>query len=85
MELELLTRLCPVIKLKHEAKDVIRVDETDNDDISRVRNIVIEDCIADARLDELNRRAFLGAVEYFRLLGRASQRPEIAVVVFQDL
>ena len=32
--------LCLVIKLKHEAKDVTRVDKADKDEISRGRNVL---------------------------------------------
>ena len=82
---ELNALLCLVIKLKHEAKDIARVDEADNDDISRVWNLVVEDRIADSGFDELNRSAFWGVAEQSRLPGSTRQRPEFAVVVFQDL
>ena len=77
--------LCLLIKLKHEAKDVAGVDEADNDDISRVWNLVVEDRIADSGFDELNRSAFWGVADQPRLPGSTRQRPEFAVVVFQDL
>ncbi len=82
---ELDALLCLFIKLKHEAKDIARVDKTYDDDISRVRNLVVEDRPADARLDKLCANAFVGAVGRFRLPGATSQRIEITVVVFQDL
>ena len=82
-ELDALLRL--FVKLEHEAKDVARVNETDNDDVSRVWNLVVENRIADARLYELHPSAVLGVVEHFRLPGIGSQRPEVAVVVFQDI
>ena len=42
-----------------------------------IRNLVLEEHVADARVDELKRGAFGSLV--------SSQRPEVAVVVFQDL
>ena len=50
---EINARLCLFIELEHEAKDIARVDEADNDDVSRGRNFVVKNCLADARLDEL--------------------------------
>ena len=77
--------LCLVIELEHEAEDVARIDEADNNDISRVRDLVAEDHLADARFDRLDSSAFLGAVEQFRMSGGGSERPAVAGVVFQDL
>ena len=77
--------LCLVIELEHEAEDVARIDEADNNDISRVRDLVVEDHVADARFDRLDSSAFLGAVEQFRMSGGGSERPVVAGVVFQDL
>ena len=82
-ELDALLRL--VIELEHEARYVARIDQTDNDDISRVRDLVVEDHLADARIDELYSSAFLGAVEQFRMSGGGSERPVVAGVVFQDI
>ena len=74
---ELNAFLCLVIELEHEAKDVAGIDEAYDDDISGIRNLVLEEHVADARVDELKRSAFGSLV--------SSQRPEVAVVVFQDL
>ena len=71
--------------MEYEAEDVTRIDEADNDDISRVRDFVVEDSLADSRFDELNGGAFRGDAEQVCLPGSARQRPEVAVVVFQNL
>ena len=55
---ELNPLLCFVVKLKHEAKDITRVYEADNYDVPRVRNLIVEDCLADARFDKLYVSAF---------------------------
>ena len=73
------------IKLKHEAKYIASVDQADDDDVSRVRDLVLEDCLADARLDKLRAGSRLGAVGRSHLPGAASERIEVPVVVFQDL
>ena len=82
-ELDALFRL--VVKFEYEAKDVARIDEADNDDISRIGNLVGEDDPADTRLYELARSALLRPAVQFPMPNSRSQRPEIAVVVFQDL
>ena len=41
------------VELKDEPKHVTRVDETDYGDVPGVGNLVIEDRLADANLDEL--------------------------------
>ena len=66
-----------VFKLEYKAKYIARIDEANNYDISRVRNLVVEDRLADARSYELNRRAFWGAVHQFRLAGSTRQRPDL--------
>ena len=73
------------IKLKHEAKYIASVDQADDDDVSRVRDLVLEDCLADARLDKLRAGSRLGAIGRPHLRGAASERIEVPVVVFQDL
>ena len=67
------------------ALDIAAVGETDEDDISRVGNLIVEDRSADTRCDELNRGAFFGSVAQFGVPGSARQRPELAVVMFKDL
>ena len=69
---ELDALLCLAIEFKYEAKDVARIDEANNDDVSRIGNLVHKDSPADPRSNELT----------FRLLGSTSQSPELAVVVF---
>ena len=74
-----------VVELEHEAEDVARIDEGDDDDVSRIGDLVVEDHLGDACSDELGRGAFRGSVRQFRLHNGAGQRPEFAVVVFQYL
>ena len=74
-----------LVELEDEPQDVAGVDETDDDDVSRVRDLVVEDGLADTGLDVLDGRANLGArVDSHPPCG-PGQRPEIAVVVLQDL
>ena len=74
-----------VIDFEHEAKDVARIDEANNDDVSRIRNRVEKENLGDTRLDELVRSVFQGGTVDVRVPFDGSQRPEIAIVVFQDL
>ena len=77
--------LCFVIKLEYEAKDVARIDEANNDDVSRIGYRVGKDIPHDTQLDKLTCCIFYGVAGHVRRPGSASQRPEFAVVVFQDL
>ena len=74
-----------VVQLEDEAEDVAGVDEADDDDVPGVGNLVVEDCPADARLDELDGRPFRGVVEDAGLPGGAGERPEFAFVVLEDV
>ena len=71
--------------MEDKAKDVARIDEANHDDVSRIGNFVHEDGPADPRFDELTCSAIFGVVVQLRLPAGLGQRPEIAVMVFQDL
>ncbi len=82
-ELDALLRL--VVELEYETKDVAGIDEADDDDISRIGNLVGEDDPADPRSYELACSALFRLAVQFPTPSGRSQRPEFAVVVFQDL
>ena len=82
-KLDALFRL--VVKVEYEAKDIARIDQTNDDDVSRFENRVGKDIHADTRLDELISSVVLEVAVEVRVPGRRSQRPELAVVMFQDL
>ena len=79
------TLLQLVIDLEYEAQDVARIEEADDDDVSREGNLVIEDHVPDARSDELDRRAFTVSRDEIPATDGMRQRPEFAVVVLQDV
>ena len=82
-ELDALLRL--VVELEYETEDVAGIDEADDDDISRIGNLVGEDDPADPRPYELACSALLRLAGQFPMPDGRSQCPEFAVVVFQDL
>ena len=67
------------------AQDITGVGETDEDDISRVGNLIVGDRPADTGCDKLGGGRFFGTVAQFGVPGSARQRPELAVVMFKDL
>ena len=82
-ELDALLRL--VVQLENEPEDVAGIDEADNYDIARSRQLIVKDCLADARLNELGGSGFCRIACLFRPPGSATQRPEVPLVVFQDI
>ena len=73
------------IEFEYEAKDVARVDKANDDDVSGIRNGVGKDNLADACLDELTGSVLFGITIEVRVPFCGSKRPELALVVFQDL
>ena len=82
-ELDALLRL--VVELEYETKDVAGIDEADNDDISRIGNLVGKNRLHDTQLYKLTCRIFYSVAGQFRLPDRLSQCPEFTVVIFQNL
>ena len=73
-----------LVELEDEAEDVTGVDQADDDDVSRVGNLVVEDRPADACLDELDGGALTRAAEHIGLPHGVCQRPEVTLVVLED-
>ena len=82
---ELDSLLCFLIEHENEAEDIARIDKRDDDDVPRVGNLVIEDHVGDARLDELKRGVVSRAGEHLGLPCHARQRPVVAFVLIQNL
>ena len=74
-----------VIEFEYEAENVACVDETDNDDVSGVWNLVGEYRSTEACLHEVNGSAVSGSGVRVCLRSARGQRPEVAVVVAEDL
>ena len=73
-----------VVDVEHEAEDVARVDQADDDDVPGAGNLVGEERLDDARLHELADGAFLRAAGQLLVPRRGGQRPEIPVVMLHD-
>ena len=73
-----------LVELEHDAEDVARIDQADDDDVPRVGDLVGEQRLDDARLDELADGALLGGAGQLLVPSRGRQGPEIAVVMLQD-
>ena len=74
-----------VVDVEHEAEDVARVDQADDDDVPGAGNLVGEKRPDDARFHELADGAFLRAAGQLLVPGRGGQRPVVPVVMFQDV
>ena len=74
-----------MVDVEHEAEDVARIDKTDDDDVPGVGRLVGEERLEDARPYELADGAFLGTPGILLAPRRVGQRPEIAVVMLQNI
>ena len=66
-------------------KQITRIDQTDNNDVSREGNSVRKYCIANSRLDELSGRMFLRVAVQLCMPIYGRQCPELAVMMFQNI
>ena len=73
-----------VIKFEYEAEHVTGINEANDNDVSRIGNRAGKDNSADTSLDGLAYGHFPGAVVPVCVPADRRQRPETAVVVFQD-
>ncbi len=73
------------LKREDESEDVTCVDEANDNHISRVWNLPTEDHPANAVLNEFNCRAVQSAAARSRGARGCRERPEVPVMVFENL